>query len=139
MPWMIAFHPTIDTAAELVSLGFQPVTMYMKQVSSYHSEGHINHAELNLKLMKLVPKQYASFSFVEQGKLGPVYAVAVTCDAGTSVLLHSNGFKKKEVYLKEGPKGSILDALPEGDRLFQSMQHVPSHYACVCYWERASG
>ena len=72
MPWMLALDPTTDTAAELVSLGFEPVMMYMKRILPYYSEGHMRYAERNLKLMKLVPQQYASFSFVEQGELGAV-------------------------------------------------------------------
>ncbi len=87
--------------------------------------------------MKLRPKQYASFSFVEQGELGRVYAVAVTGDSETKALLLAEGFEEREIYLKDGPKGSILDAIPEGDRKFQSMTHVPSLFACVCYWGRA--
>ncbi len=46
MPWMLALDPTLDTAAELVLLGFEPVTMYMKHILPYHSEGHIRYAEL---------------------------------------------------------------------------------------------
>ena len=134
MPWMLALDPTSETAAELVSLGFTPVTMYMKHVLPYHSEGHIKLSDEQLSRMKFRPRQYASFSFIARGELGAVYAAALTDDTETKVLLLADGFEAREVYLKDGPKGSILYAIPEGDRQFRSMRHVPSRFVTTCYW-----
>lgn len=137
MPWMLALDPTSETAAELVSLGFTPVTMYMKQVAPNYSEGHIKLSDQELSRMNPSPPQYASLSFLEHGELGPVFAVAFAEDAEQGRKLIAMGFAQRELFKKTGPAGSTTEAIPKGERQFRAMCHVPSRFASVCYWGRA--
>ena len=139
MPWMLALDPSPESRGELTSLGFVCVTLFMKQVASNYSEGHIKLSDQELSRMNPSPPQYASFSFLEHGVLGPVFAVAFAEDAQQRRKLIEMGFAQRELFKKTGPAGSTTLAIPEGERQFRAMCHVPSRFASVCYWGRASG
>ena len=139
MPWMLALDPSSESAAELTSLGFVRVTPFMKQVAPNYSEGHIKLSDQELSRMNPPPPQYASFSFFEHGVLGPVFAVAFAEDAQQGRKLIAMGFALRELFKKSGPAGSTIEAIPEGERRFRAMRHVPSCFASICYWGRAPG
>ncbi len=139
MPWMLALDPSPESAEELIALGFMRVIMFMKLMAPVHSEGRIKLSDQELSRMDPSPPQYASFSFLEHGEFGPVFAVAFAEDAAQRRKLIAMGFAEREIFKKRGPPGPTTEAIPEGERQFRAMCHVPSRFASVCYWGRTPG
>lgn len=62
------------------------------------------------------------------------YQVAFIWSEKSAVELESMGFKKQEVYMKEGPGGSTVEANKKGDAEFFHMKQKPYQFITTSYW-----
>ena len=67
------------------------------------------------------------------------YQIAFVWSEESAAELESMGFKKREVYLKEGPGGPTVEADKKGNAEFFNMEHIPFQFITTSYWGMGNG
>ena len=62
------------------------------------------------------------------------YQIAFIWSANSAAELESKGFKKQEVYIKEGTGGPTVEANKKGDAEFFHMKNKPYQFVTTGYW-----